>query len=79
MNIYALIQSPGCIINIMSKVKAIFKRSDERMWLTELWNDKNKVNGSKLRTYRLNKKDLETEPYLRHIMSRKKRKVLSKY
>jgi hypothetical protein len=47
---------------------------DEQQWFTDLWNDKGCINGNKLRTYRLFKKDLCPEPYVTCIMPRYHRK-----
>ena len=60
-------------------VKHRLRRLDEETWFASLWNDKNNVNGNKLRTYRLYKKDLITEPYLRAIMHRNKRRNFSRF
>lgn len=48
---------------------------DHAEWYTSLWNDKNKVNGNKLRTYRLFKDSVSVEPYLLLNMHRLQRRA----
>ena len=45
--------------------KQIIQRQDEDEWTDQLWNDKNKENGNKLRSYRIFKQTLETEKYVK--------------
>ena len=48
----------------VSKFNEFLKSYDHKTWYMELFNDKNGVNGNKLRTYQLRKERLTTEPYV---------------
>ena len=60
-----LIQLQIGSVNIDSARGAIAAR-DALEWTTALWNDTNKVNGNKLRTYRIFKESLTAEIYIKH-------------
>ena len=69
-----------------SSTKYIVKRirqkiiwKDEDKWKSELFNDRNNINGNKLRTYRIFKGKLETEHYVSAAMSRSHRSILAKF
>ncbi len=57
--------------------KKIFARG-QKDWYAEQWDDRQRKNGNKQRTYRLHKDRLQAEDYLNEKMSRYKRKVLSR-
>ena len=52
---------------------------DEDKWKSELFNDRNNINGNKLRKYRIFKGKLETEHYVSAVMSRSHRSILAKF
>ena len=51
---------------------------DHNLWSQNLWNDHNKPNGNKLRTYRTYKTEPGVEPYLLLNVSRLQRRTLAK-
>ena len=53
--------------------------NDKDRWKSELFNDRNNVNGNKLRAYRLFKSNLETEHYVSAIMPRAHLSILAKF
>jgi hypothetical protein len=63
----------------LKSVTVILNRNDEQDWFNVLWNDRNQLNGNKLRFYRQFKKDLCPELYTQVIIPRPHRKVLSKF
>ena len=48
-------------------------------WQKELWNDAGRKNGNKLRTYRLYKQDLQSEPYVTTNLPRAFRRTLASF
>jgi hypothetical protein len=49
---------------VLKHCKVMLHKVDIKKWQKTLWNDKNNVNGNKLRTYRQFKVNLEKEEYL---------------
>ena len=62
----------------VSKFKEFLKSYDHETWYIELFNDKNCINGNKVRTYWLYKKSLTTETYVNAIISRYECSILAK-
>ena len=60
-------------------VKEVFIQSDSIEWRNDIWDDRNKPNGNKLRTYRLYKTEPELSEYVRTVKYRDHRRVLSKF
>lgn len=54
-------------------IKKILFEMDEKEWHEQLYNDNNKPNGNKLRTYRLYKNNLVTCHYAENVYCRNKR------
>ena len=72
-----LIQLQNGSVNIDSAREAIAAR-DALEWTTALWNDTNKVNGNKLRTYRIFKQSLTAETYIKHpFITRQQRRSIA--
>ena len=65
--------------HIVKLVRLKLISKDKDRWKSELFNDRNNVNGNKLRTYRLFKSNLETEHYVSAIMPRALRSILAKF
>ena len=62
----------------LRNVSAKLAQQDSAVWHQALWNDRNnRVNGNKLRTYRLFKDTLEVEPYLLLNQHRLQRRSLA--
>ncbi|KAK6191131.1 hypothetical protein SNE40_002872 [Patella caerulea] len=63
-------------------IKSMFTKVfnyDEFVWFSKLWNDRqNVLNGNKLRTYRLFKKDLYPEFYVTCALTRQQRSAIAK-
>ena len=57
--------------------KALFVKQDDNKWHTQLFNDKGKVNGNKIRTYRLFKNGCYTEAFLTDNIPKVYRRTLS--
>ena len=62
----------------VDKLQECLKLVDQEEWYQELHNDKNCPNGNKLRTYRLHKDRISTEPYVTANISRYERSILAK-
>ena len=60
-------------------IKRRLREYDERKWSNDLFNDFNKVNGNKLRTYRIFKDRLETSSYIKLVQDRECRRILSNF
>ena len=73
---YSLIQNVKDEI-IMSNVWDSIQTFEKESWHHEVWNDKNNVNGNKLRFYRLFKTCIGTEPYVKVVNNRCHRRILS--
>ena len=52
---------------------------DQEQFTQDLFNDRNNVNGNKLRTYRLYKDSVEAEPYVTCQLPRSVRRTLSQF
>lgn len=65
--------------SVIKGVKARLMALDASTWKTELFNDRNNPNGNKLRTYRLYKNELKSEPYVSVSMQRSHRSILAKF
>ncbi|CAC5379663.1 unnamed protein product [Mytilus coruscus] len=73
---YSRIQNVEDEIN-MSNVWDSIQTFEKESWYHEVWNDKNNVNGNKLRFYRLFKTCIGTEPYVKVVNNRCHRCILS--
>ena len=62
----------------LNTIESNIYHCDQIDWYNELWNDTNKENGNKQRTYRLHKDTLEPEHHATQSIPRYKRCVLSK-
>ncbi len=62
----------------VSEFKKQLKIHDQVTWYYELFDDKDNLNGNKLRTYRLHKDRNTTEPYVSCSMNRYERSILSR-
>ena len=63
---------------LVTTVKERLGVLDDNHWSQNLWNDVNKPNGNKLRTYRTYKTELHVEPYLLLNVSKLQRRSLAK-
>jgi len=63
---------------IISTVRDKLCENDQVSWFNNLWNDTNKPNGNKLRTYRTFKSEIKCEPYLYLNLNVWQRRTLSK-
>lgn len=64
--------------SVLSRVRESLNVCDQQEWYNALWNDNNnRVNGNKLRTYRLFKSTAQVEPYLLLNVHRLARRSLS--
>lgn len=63
----------------MYDIKHKLREIDINEWHVKLFNDRNNVNGNKLRVYREYKNNLETSMYLKLVSNRQHRRVLSNY
>lgn len=61
----------------LCKTKLIIK--DQEKWKSSLFNDKGQINGNKMRTYRLYKKKIEAETYVKIPLSRDHRRILAMF
>ena len=64
---------------IVKRIRQKLISEDEDKWKSELFNDRNNINGNKLRTYRIVKGKLEAEHYVSAAMSRSHRSILTKF
>ncbi|KAK6181159.1 hypothetical protein SNE40_009082 [Patella caerulea] len=75
-NKLGILQDKEDICNITNLWCSIWDRAKDT-WNSNLWNDENKLNGNKLRSYRLYKTEIGTENYVCKIRNKSHRKVLS--
>ena len=62
---------------IIQQSLSILKTAENQQWENDLPNDPNLINGNKLRTYRCFKSRLVTEDYVKLIIPRHERRILS--
>ena len=77
LKIHNILTSNESLSKATLDIKQRLCQLDEEQWFGDLWRDTND-RGNKLRTYRLFKKDCRPEPYLKQIISRNKRRNLSR-
>ena len=65
--------------NRVDLIKEILFTFDEQEWKLKLFNDRNQINGNKMRTYRLYKDSLNTGSYVCRVKYRDQRRILSKF
>lgn len=63
---------------LTATVKEKLSEGEHDLWFQNLWNDVNKPNGNKLRTYRTFKSDLGVEQYMLLNVSKLQRRSLTK-
>ena len=64
--------------NRVDLIKEILFTFDEQEWKLKLFNDRNQINGNKMRTYRLYKDSLNAESYVCRVKYRDQRRIMSK-
>ena len=71
------VSHPVDTTGMISQCKSILHAADILEWKKELFNDRNLINGNKLRTYRCFKTCFVTEDYVKLNMPRHERRILA--
>ena len=65
--------------HVMNSISEKLDIMDNREWLDDVFNDRGKANGNKLRTYRLYKQSVSVEPYVKLNIDRNQRRYMAMF
>ena len=79
LNVSWIVREDWSIKRKISFLKDILINADKLEWTKDLWNDRNKPNGNKLRTYRTYMFEKSTSYYVKQTRRRDHRSVFAKF
>jgi hypothetical protein len=79
LNITHVLRGPYSNSRKLRSIRSVLGEKDNESWVQNLHDNRNQVNGNKLRTYRIYKTQLCTSSYVKSVLIRSHRRVLANF